>query len=487
MTDLRKVIGDKTRGLEKFVKDVSPEEYSIIANSSGKNFPEKLYRYLNPNEDTKCYCGNDLKLKSFREGFREYCGIRCAVNSPDVKDKISKTVMDRYGSDHYSKTADYRKKYEKTCMDRYGVKNAGASSKIVEMKSERKRETFLLKMCEESNLSPLFSIEEYSGVRDEDGRSRSYEFKCNICDNVFCQTVLGGVSCPVCYPRSQYGSPSISENEIADWLSDLGIELVRNSRSIIPPKEIDIYLPLNKIAIEYCGNYWHSDLNVENDSHLKKLEMCEERGIRLLTIFEDEWREMRDIVKARILSRLGKINRLAVARKCDVKEISSADYREFVKAHHLQGYAPARVKLGLFFGDILVAVMSFSRGRYWKEDSWEMIRFCSAGSVPGAAAKLFSYFRKDRNGEICYSYADRRFSQGDIYEILGFSHISTTKPNYSYIDITDTRLRHHRLNFTKKNLVKQGYDRNLTEQEIMIGRKFARVYDCGSHLYRIKM
>jgi hypothetical protein len=64
-----------------------------------------------------------------------------------------------------------------------------------------------------------------------------------------------------------------------------------------------------------------------------------------------------------------------------------------------------------------------------------------------------------------------------MYKNLGFDKISQSKPNYWYV-IND--IRHHRFNFRKGILVKQGFDENKTEKEIMLERKIYRIYDCGN-------
>ena len=75
------------------------------------------------------------------------------------------------------------------------------------------------------------------------------------------------------------------------------------------------------------------------------------------------------------------------------------------------------------------------------------------------------------------TYADRSISQGKLYETLGFNFIGKTNPNYYYII---DGIRHHRFNYRKDLLVKQGYNINKTEHEIMIDRKIYRIYDSGN-------
>jgi hypothetical protein len=111
-----------------------------------------------------------------------------------------------------------------------------------------------------------------------------------------------------------------------------------------------------------------------------------------------------------------------------------------------------------------------------------MLRFCSKlnTSVIGGASKLFKHFLDKYKPISVVSYADRSWSIGGLYEILGFTLKSKTKPNYYYL-IKKNRI--NRYNFRKDVLVKEGYDPNKTEHQIMLNRGIYRIYDCGSLVY----
>lgn len=64
---------------------------------------------------------------------------------------------------------------------------------------------------------------------------------------------------------------------------------------------------------------------------------------------------------------------------------------------------------------------------------------------------------------------------------MGFGLVKTTVPNYHY---TDTNLRYGRFNFRKDKLIKEGYDSNLTEHEIMLDRNYYRIYNYGNFKYK---
>lgn len=66
-------------------------------------------------------------------------------------------------------------------------------------------------------------------------------------------------------------------------------DIIRNSRQIIPPYEIDIFLPKLNIAIEYNGIYWHSTKHKDCHYHQMKYKKCYDNDIDLIHVYSDEW------------------------------------------------------------------------------------------------------------------------------------------------------------------------------------------------------
>jgi hypothetical protein len=120
-----------------------------------------------------------------------------------------------------------------------------------------------------------------------------------------------------------------------------------------------------------------------------------------------------------------------------------------------------------------------SLGNSKKEGSFELLRFCNKlnTNVVGGASKLLKHFENNFEYEEIISYADRRWSNGDLYEKLDFTFISKTRPNYFYVRLDK---REPRFKYRKDILVKEGYDKTKTEKEIMKERGYNRIYDCGS-------
>ena len=162
-----------------------------------------------------------------------------------------------------------------------------------------------------------------------------------------------------------------------------------------------------------------------------KTEKCLERGIRLVHIFEDEWKEKREIVKDRIRSILGIDQTGIFARKCIVKDIDSKTANVFLNANHLQGCCNSSIRYGLFHNDELVAVMTFGKPRFNKNYDWELVRYASriGCHIVGGASKLLARFRKEHSGSIV-SYDDRRYSDDNLYERMGFMQVGGSTTNY---------------------------------------------------------
>jgi hypothetical protein len=280
-----------------------------------------------------------------------------------------------------------------------------------------------------------------------------------------------------------------SENEVSDFITTLGIDFEKNNRLILNGKELDIYIPSLNVAIEYNGLYWHSELHKDNNYHLDKTIECEKLGIQLIHIFEDEWLDKREIVESRLKNILGLTNIKVFGRKCVVREIPTKECRLFFDMNHLQGYTNSKYKLGLYYNDELISAMLFTTPRLGigaKFDGYELTRFVNKlnTSVVGGAGKLLKHFIKTYNPNEIRSYADRRWSDGGLYNKLNFIKMNINKPNYWYVKGLK---RYHRFNFRKGKLNDMGYNiEGKTEREIMLEAGYLRIHDCGTMQYILK-
>ena len=292
---------------------------------------------------------------------------------------------------------------------------------------------------------------------------------------------LSGKGCSKCVSTISKG-----QQQILDYLCTI-VErsaVEHTNRQLIKPLELDIVVPQYNVAIEYNGLYWHSELSKDKNYHLRKTVDAEKVGIRLLHIFEDEWLYKQDIVKSRLNSIFNKLEYKYFARNCTIEQISNTAAKTFLIANHIQGHVNSEYCYGLFHQQELVSVMTFCKlrkalGSASIDETYELLRFASKAytSVVGGASKLLKFFVRLVQPRTIISYADKRWSTGELYEKLGFKHLHDSKPNYYYVfGLT----RKHRYSCRKSALVKQGYDKSLTEHQIMLSRNIPRIYDCGA-------
>jgi hypothetical protein len=272
----------------------------------------------------------------------------------------------------------------------------------------------------------------------------------------------------------------------------------QRNRDILHGLELDIYIPSKYIAIEVNGNFWHSEVGGHKykNYHINKTVQCNNNGIRLIHIFEDEWIENEAIVKSR-LKHILNVNdhyKSIFARKCEIKQISSSDSKLFLTDHHIQGCVNASINLGAYYNNELISVMTFGKFRSalgsknQNSNEYEMYRFCSKSDIKvvGIAGRLLSYFIRLHNPQKIISYSDRRWGApvGSLYEKIGFNRISIGIPNYWYVN-KDYLRRVHRFNFRKSELPSKlkTFNPQLTEWENMQLNGYDRIWDCGNFKY----
>lgn len=501
------------------------------ATGSKERNEKRRVTNLNKYGCTAPILNNDIKQKIIRTNIERY-GSKSSFSSEEVKSKIKNTNIERYGVEHVMKNENIKRKLRETCIERYGTVNGGCSKdalKKIEDTNMRRygvkssfdreevrnkaKETFLKRYGTYSYLAsdeskeyrngptkksydetilnneydePMFSFEEYLRVHKKN-RYSELKFRCKRCGKIFSAFHTNGTHrrCPECYPRNI----DFEENEIFEFLKSIyhgEIIYGIGGKKIISPLELDFYIPEKKIAFEFDGLYWHSEENGKDEGyHLYKTEECEKLDIQLIHIFEDEWIDKNKIVKDRIKNLLGIYTNTVYARKCVVKEVDKTITRKFMNNYHIQGDCVSKVNIGLFFNDELVSMMTFGKSRFNKNYEWELLRFCNKEGyhVIGGAGKLLKYFEREFSPLSLISYADRRWSIGNLYRKLGFKEIESSRPAYFYIK---RHCRFSRILFQKHKLKDklEKFDESISEVENMKNNGYYRIWDCGNRVFK---
>ena len=285
------------------------------------------------------------------------------------------------------------------------------------------------------------------------------------------------------YTFGEFNSSSY-EYEIIDFIKSLNVHnIVQSERSkLVGGKELDIFLPDYNLAIEFNGNYWHSEKYKEKNYHQDKTLESSRIGINLIHIFEFDWIRNKEIYKNLIKTKLGKLGSHLYARKCNIKLITQKDFSDFLKQYHLQGPVKTKVRLGLYRGKDLVSVMGFQPSR----DNWCLNRFCVKNdfSICGAASKLLKFFERQYNPLSIVSYADLKHSNGHLYNVLGFTKQSINRPIYVHVKRSLVMSRYETSHRALKKNPDINYDPNLTEFENMDKNGFFRIWTLGTITFR---
>lgn len=302
--------------------------------------------------------------------------------------------------------------------------------------------------------------------------------------------------------RREHGCPECShhrskgEAAILAFVSEMATATSRR-RDVVPPKELDIYIPDHALAIEYCGEYWHGSRNAEEEPfartrHVDKMKACEAKGIRLLTVFESEWLVRPGALKHLIRNALGKTEDRVMARKCEVRPVGPVDARDFFAKYHPQGGGGHGQCYGLYDGDELVACMRFTFGindrGVGSERVWTLSRYATSKSVAGGASRLLKAFITEVDPPTIKSFSDNRYFTGKTYVNLGFELEEELDPEYQVYHpktglLPKTSWQRSKIAARIRDLgSKEVYDHRTdhrTEREMTYLLGARRVYDCG--------
>jgi hypothetical protein len=534
-----KLIEDDPRYFYRVIKRVSPSFHADVqARYPSLDFVQSLYIWLYelPSPPGCPGCGKNLRFNGMRDGYSKFCSTKCAANDPAVKQakadtndarygggalrtpavrgRFQQTMMERYGADHPLRVDDIKKrahdvspetrkqsrvKAEATSVLRFGVPNAAQHPEVqakrrattlqkygvdtplrdrafIEKRQDDRRERFLNRLRdrpEQAGLVPWFQSPNHV--------AKTHPWACRACDTHFEAHIDNGClpRCPSCFEAAG----SVGQSQIRDFLRELGCNVQVGFKTLIAPTEDVIVLPDHRIAIEYNGLYWDSEIKVGRNYYRDKTNACEAAGLQLIHIFESEWLVRRPIVESRLKALLGKSRRVA-ARRCEIVRPSHREYAAFMEVNHIQGARNAKHIFALRHEGQFVAMMSFGKPRYDPHHEWEMLRYCSlvGVSVVGGAGRLLKAFEREVTPNGLVSYADRRWSTGGLYRTLGFTMKHASAPDYFY---TKDGIRlESRLAYQKHKLGKlPTFDAALSEAENMQLAGYQRIFDSGSLVF----
>ena len=474
----------------------------IITNNS-----EIVYLYINQMKPPVCSCNNinRIKFETYTKGYRTFCSSQCsAAKKQQVKNRVA--TQNANGGIGLARKSAYEKK-NKTMLEKYGYENYFGTEEHIKNCIENNpmhNSEVILKIKQECLTD--FGVDWHSkrGYSQETAEILNNPEKLKeLYENMHTNTITKQLDIDISTLyryllkyniREKY--ISCGESQVFEYVkSIINKRIMQRTRSVLENKqELDIFIPDLMVGIEYCGLYWHSQLSPyfkTSKYHQDKFFECKKLGIKLITIFEDEWRFKQNICKQRLSHILNVANTKSIgARLINVTEIVNENdkriCKEFIDTYHIQQDVATSVKIGGYYQNNLVGVMTFSKERYvTKQIDWEIVRYCTNGNYPGLASKMLLKFIEIYNPETIISFADLRWGDGSFYEKLGFKLNRITNPNYHVFDGNDM-IRYSRIKFQRhklEDLFQEKFDENLTEWDILQMKGFNKIWDCGNAAY----
>lgn len=406
--------------------------------------------------------------------------------------KVSKTLKERFASGELNTWCDGLTKDNDQRLKMMSEKLVVgyASDKYKDWRSDKERLSNAIRLTGDANRLSLDEVAlrfasraaDFTFIDDisrYDNNVTKLNFRCVQCAHEQEMTLHAFERGQLC-TKCQLFRVSKAQIEIYEYVKECCNDAVLNDRSILSPKELDVYVPSKNFAIEFNGLYYHSDLNgAESNKHQVKSEECARLNVKLFHVFEDEWKHKKEIIKSMIDHRL-RCSRIKVnARSCELVELTPCEeVKNFFNVSHIDGTGGRYdVAFVLRTNNVIVAALTLRKpfSKKWK-NTIEVARFSCAlnHSIPGAMSRLLfaaTRWAKQQGYAQILSYVDQRFGGHDVYKHADFVKVSETPVRFWWTDLAKL-VRYPRQKFVASS------KENKTETDVAKEAGVHKIYGC---------
>ncbi len=399
----------------------------IVKKRKATNFEkygDENYCNIQQAKETYFKKSNDEK-QLIREKFKQTCLEKYGVDNP-YKDteRMKKAYQEKLGVDNPGQSVIVKEKIKQTFLKNYGVDHPFKLKRI----SDKCKNNYDGKYWNQIQYDDFT----YNILIDKNAMIsflKSFEFK----DRTY-STLLQHVNCSFITLNRAILKFELSnlinhyrsyfEQDVYNYVKSIcEYNIVTGDKSTLNGQELDIYIPELKLAIECNGTYWHSSICKDKNYHYNKSRLCEEKGIRLIHIWEYEWENerQRSILENIILSACGNIQNKIYARNCKIEIRESKLMKQFFEENNIQGFRGGKFAICLLYNNEVVMsyIMGkafFGKGKY----EWEVIRGATklGCTIIGGASKIWKYFKDNYNPRSCVYYVDYNYFNGKSIQYL---------------------------------------------------------------------
>ena len=457
---------------------------------------EQLYElYIQQNLSVReCCIKTKLSQTTLMRLLKDY-GIKKSQEAHVAN--IKKSKLESHGNPNFNN----RPKADQTNLDRYGVKNQFQRKDLFPQIYEKKVQCYGTYNNMEKNFATR--AEHYGSVKasyeaqqktyaqtcaeryGETNSAKVKEIRAKIKNSV-AETFMEryGVENYWTSPNAKLSHQSKNSSANLAFAEKLEQANIRYSTEFsLAGKRFDFKVGNFLIEINPTATHnstWgiHSQSGLDKNYHKLKSNVASVNGFQCLHLFDWE--------SADLIIEFLKEKQPLYARKCNIRQLSPREAYNFLTAHHLQGYVKDSVRLGLYYNNNIVAVMTFGKPRFNKNYEYELLRYCSPiYKIIGGAEKLFANFLKTYNPASIVSYCDLSKFSGQVYKKLGFSLVRNNAPSKHWYNlkakrhITDNLLRQK--GFDK--LFHTNFGKGTSNEALMLEAGFVEIYDCGQATY----
>lgn len=464
-------IKNKHDNLLKQISKENLEDYYITKN----NTFEDTIRHFNIVSSDLLFLLNYYDLKKDKKLSKEHADktrqIRYGNKNYNNREKSKKTCLEKYGVDNPFKD---KEKMHNSYVSKLGVDHPMHDTNIVRKCVSNHNYGVSINKGHQTNLLRygVENVTKLDFVKDKIRDSLTETFKERYgCTSYF--TMPGA-------KLSNGGKDSSYNIKFKELLESNQIQFERELP--LDRYRYDFAVGNNLIEINPSATHnstWSpfGDETLSKDYHINKYKVARDSGYRCICVWD--WDDKEKIINL-LLPR-----KKVYARECTVQEVSATDTAHFLNTYHLQGNAKSNIRLGLYYKDELVSLMTFGKPRYNKNYEYELIRLCSSYYVVGGNEKLFKHFVNKYNPSSIISYCDNSKFLGNVYITLGFNLKSYGSPSKHWYNmktkkhITDNLLRQRGFD----QLFGTNYGKGTSNEQLMLENGFVEIYDCGQSVY----
>lgn len=299
--------------------------------------------------------------------------------------------------------------------------------------------------------------------------------------------VHNGSGCGRCWATDKV---SRGEREVAEFLSDvLGFGIKQSVRGALydARAELDITIPTLSVAVEYNGAYFHSTALRPDATqrHHRKWQQCVDKGIVLIQVWDDDWRDRRPVIEHLLRMKLGRGETLPDTDTNAVTLVRE-EAASFLNRHHVKGNSDSTWYAGVRTADgTLVAVLAARPTR--AKNTVEITRYAASHVIDAGFAACVEHIKTlvpERVNRLTI-HADLEFSTGELYEGAGFTSASDTPPDFRYL-LPSQYARTDRRAFTVKRFREDPaleYEDDMSDEQLAELNGMYRCYDSGTRVF----